>query len=88
MQSLPKMASIGKSLGVDTPPLVFLLDQDENSCGPNITDSQLATLPGLGVNYIGPWKVILSFCKYHYYCLIAATYCHVLRPISQRQGMV
>jgi glycerophosphoryl diester phosphodiesterase len=56
LASLPKMAQIGRRMNLPIPPLVYLLDQQDNSCQANITDAELKSLPGLGVNFIGPWK--------------------------------
>ena len=57
LQALPRMKTFGQQYNIAIPPLVYLLDQQTGSCQPNITDAELASLPALGVNYIGPWKV-------------------------------
>jgi glycerophosphoryl diester phosphodiesterase len=54
--ALPNMKKYGTELGIKIPPLVYLLDVAPNSCQPNITDAEMASLPALGVYYLGPWK--------------------------------
>jgi len=56
-QALPNMKKYGTELGLAIPPLVYLVDTAPGSCRPNITDSEMESLPALGVFFLGPSKV-------------------------------